>query len=116
MNTRQSSDIPVINCEAHVIKMRAQNWIDQICKDNPNKLLLVSAMADTTKVPPVGEFSHKYNTWIGGKYPNHCIDATQYGQEKVVTNEMATEIKVCLLSLQQATDGVSPFKIISARP
>ena len=29
---------------------------------------------------------------------------------------MATEIKVGLLSLQQATQGVSPFKIISARP
>ena len=29
---------------------------------------------------------------------------------------MATEIKVGLLSLQQAIDGVSPFKIISARP
>ena len=69
MNVRQSSDIPVINCEAHVIKMRAQNWINQIRKDHPNKLLLVSAMADATKVPPVGEFSHKYNTWVGGKYP-----------------------------------------------
>ena len=29
---------------------------------------------------------------------------------------MATEIKVGLLSLQQAIDGVSPFKIISTRP
>ena len=31
MNTKQSSDIPVINCEVHVIKMRAKNWIEQNC-------------------------------------------------------------------------------------
>ena len=92
----------MINCEAHVIKKRAKNWIDQIRKDRPNKLLLVSTMADATKVPTVGEFSHKYNAWVGGKYPNNCIDAKHYDQEKVVTNDMATEIKVGLLSLQQA--------------
>ena len=92
----------MINCEAHVIKKRAKNWIDQIRKDHPNKLLLVSAMTDATKVPTIGEFSHKYNAWVGGKYPNNCIDAKHYDQEKVVTNDMATEIKVGLLSLQQA--------------
>ena len=56
-------------------------------------------MVDATKVPTVGEFSHKYNAWVGGQYPNHCFDAKRYAQEKVVTNEMATEIKVGLLSL-----------------
>ena len=116
-NAKQSSDIPVINCEGHIIKMRAKNWTEQLRKkDHPNKLLLVSAMADATKVPTVGEFCHKYNAWVGGRYPNHCIDTNQYDQEKLVTNEMATEIKVGLLSLQQTIDGVSPFKIISARP
>ena len=71
-------------------------------------------MADATKVPIAGEFSHKYNAWVGGRYPNHCIDASHYDQEKLITNEMDTEIKVGLLSLQEAIDSISTFKIISA--
>ena len=73
-------------------------------------------MADATKVPPVGEFSYRNNSWVDGSYPNHCIDADHYDQEKVVTNEMATEIKVVLVSLQEYTDRICPFKIISACP
>ena len=75
MDVKQSSVIPVINYEAHFIKMRAKNWIEQIRKDHHNKLLLVGAMVDDTKVSTVGEFSHNYNAWVGVRYPNHCIDA-----------------------------------------
>ena len=91
MTAKQSSEVPVVNCEAHIIKMRAKNWIGQICKDHPDKLLLVSAVVQS---------SHKCNaSWVGGRHPNHCIDVNQYGQEKLVTNEMVAEIKVGLLSL-----------------
>ena len=58
--------------------------------DNPKKLLLVSAMADATKVPPVGEFSHKYNTWVDGTIPNHCVNIVNYNQENSITNQLAT--------------------------
>ena len=116
MAVKQASDVPVINCEPDVIKNRAKNWISQIRQDCPAKLLLVSACADATKVPAIGEFSHKYNAWVGGKYPHHCIDANEYDEEKLITNKLATEIKVGLLSLLEVPDGVSPFKIISARP
>ena len=73
-------------------------------------------MADATKVTTVGEFSYKYNLWVGGKFPNHCILASHYDQDKLVTNEMATEIKVGMVSLQEAVDGISPFKILFACP
>ena len=116
MASKCSAEHPVINCEAEVIKKRAKTWIDQIRIDNPKKLLLVSAMADATKVPPIGEFSHKYNAWVGGSFPNHCVNMVNYDQENIITNELATEIKVGMLSLQEGKDGVSPFKIISARP
>jgi len=116
MSSNQSAEVPVVNCEIDVIRMRTKTWINQIRTNDPSKLLLISAMADATKVPPVGEFSYRYNSWVGGSYPNHCIDADHYDQEKMVTNEMATEIKVGLLSLQEYTDGICPFKIISARP
>ena len=35
-------------------------------------------MADATKVPPRGEFSQKYKSWVGGKYPNHLIHEDTY--------------------------------------
>ena len=44
-----------------MIRLRVKNWINHTCKDNPNRIILVSYMADATKVPTVGEFSHKYN-------------------------------------------------------
>ena len=116
MAATQSYNEPVINCGPQMIKLRAKNWIDHIRKDNPNKIILVSAIADATKVPTVGEYSHKYNVWVGGRYPNHCIDETHYDQENLITNEMATEIKVGLLGLQEAVDGFSPFETIAAQP
>ena len=45
-------------------------------------------MTDTTTVPPVGEFSHKYNAWVGGIFLNHCINVTYYDQEKIVMNKL----------------------------
>ena len=47
----------MVNCNDEIIKSRAKNWINQIQADNPNKILLVNAMDDTTKVSPIGEFS-----------------------------------------------------------
>ena len=79
----------MVNCEAYIIKMRAKNCIGQIRKDHPNNLLLVSAIIQS---------SHKCNAWIGGRHPNYCIDANQYGQEELVTNEMVAQIKVGLHS------------------
>ena len=116
MNASQSSDMPIVNCKSQVIKSRAKIWINQIQKEFPNKLILVSAMADTMKVPTVGEFSYKYNMWVSGKYPNHCIKASHYVQEKLMTNEKTTEIKVGIISLQDAVAGISLFKILSNHP
>ena len=73
-------------------------------------------MADATKISPAGEFSHKFGSSVGGRFLNHCINFANYNQEQIVINEMATEIKVGLLSLQEHRDGISPFQIIRARP
>ena len=39
-------------------------------------------MASVTKVPPIGEYFQKYHAWVGGQYPDHCIDNEDYQQEK----------------------------------
>ena len=112
----ESPEVPIIDCSDKMIKERAQNWITKIRGDNDNKLILVSAMADATKVPPTGEFSQRHKVWVGGIYPNHCIKEEDYDQNKFVQSSMASEIKVGMLSVQECTDGISPFKIIAARP
>ena len=41
-------------------------------------------MADATKVPGLGEFSQRYRAWVGGIYPNHCINKNDFNQDDFV--------------------------------
>ena len=59
MAVQQSSEEPGIDCEPQMIKMIAKNWINHLHKDDPNKIILISAMADATKVSTVGGFSQE---------------------------------------------------------
>ena len=51
-------EVPIIDCNETSIKIRAKEWINQLKDKNSDKTILVSAMADATKVPSLGEF-HK---------------------------------------------------------
>ena len=64
----------------------------------------------------MGEFSQQHKVWVGGIFPNHCIKEKDYNQHVFVQTPMASEIKVGMLSAQGCTDGISPFKMIAARP
>ena len=97
-------------------KKRAKDWINQLKGKQPDKTILVSAMVDATKVPGLGEYSQRYHAWVGGTYPNHFITDENFNQDEFVQSELATEIKVGMLTSQEYSDGMSPFKIIAARP
>ena len=73
-------------------------------------------MADATKVPPMGEFSHMYEDWVGGIYPDHCIKENEYDKNKFAQTSMVSEVKVSMRAAQGCMDGISPFKMIAARP
>ena len=66
---------------------------------NHDGILLVSAMADATKVPAMGEFSQRHKVWVGGIFPDHCIKEKDYSQHVFVQTSMASEIKVGMLSV-----------------
>ena len=70
-------------------------------------------MADATKVPALGEFSQRYCAWVGGTYPNHFIKDQDFNQDEFIRSQLATEIKVGMLTMQDYNDGLSPFKIIA---
>ena len=73
-------------------------------------------MVDATKVPTLGEFSQRYHSWVGGMCPNHYINEKDFDQDNFVQSQMATEIKVAMLTTQEYNEGLSPFKIIAAQP
>ena len=52
----ETSDVPIIDCRKKMIKRRSNDWIVKLRQNNENEVILVSAMADATKVPPMGEF------------------------------------------------------------
>ena len=63
MTVNQSSDIPIIDCSSDTIKERAKKWIKRIRNiDESDETTIVSAMVDATKVPPIGEYTHKYTS------------------------------------------------------
>ena len=112
----QSPEEPIIDCSYKMIKKRANDWISKLRISNPDGIILVSAMADATKVPPMGEFCQRHKVWVGGIFPDHCIKERNYNQHVFVQTPMASEIKVGMLSVQNSVDGISPFKMIAARP
>ena len=103
-----------INNRIKMIKRRANDWITKLRMSNQDGIILVSAMADTTKVPPVGEFCQRHKVWVGNIFPDHCIKEKDFSQHVFVQTTMASEIKVGMLSVQNCTDGISPFKMIAA--
>ena len=52
---------------------RANDWIMKLIMSNQDGIILVSAMADATKVLPMGDFPQRHKVWVGGIFPNHCI-------------------------------------------
>ena len=95
------SDVPIIDYREKMIKKRANDWIVKLRQSNENEVILVSAMADATKVPPMEEFSQRHKVWV---------KEMDYNQHVFVQTPMASEIKVGMLSAQGCTDGISPLK------
>ena len=112
----ESADVPIIDCSEKMIKKRANDWIVRLRQNNKDDIILVSVMADATKVPPMGEFCQRHKVWVGGIFPNHCIKEEDYDQHVFVKTPLASEIKVGMLSVQNCIEGISPFKMIAARP
>ena len=109
-----SPKVPIIDCDKSSISNRAKEWINQLKEKNSDKTILVSAMVDATKVPGLGEYSQRYCAWVGGIFPKHFIKDKDFNQDDFVQTTLATEIKVGMLTSQEYSDGMSPFKIIAA--
>ena len=85
--------------------------------------LTISIGFDGTKVPAVLTLSTSTQSIIGGVYPNHMIDITGMTAEEVKAKldptsdiERAKEIKVAVITLQNAGIGQSPYFCLAGQP
>ena len=69
----RASEVPIIDYSPQAIKYRTKAWINQLRTKDTEEIIPASAMADATKVPPLGEFSQHYHVWVVGTFPNHCM-------------------------------------------
>ena len=63
---------------------------------------------------------------VGGAYPNHFISVKDRNEEEIATilkkwcsgvyGEIASEIKVAVISFQNTPPGISPYFILMGRP
>lgn len=88
-----------------------------------NSTLTIAIGFDGTKVPPVLTLSTSSSSIIGGVYPNHMIDVTAMADEEVKAKldptsdiERAKEIKVAVITLQNAGIGHSPYFLLAGQP
>jgi len=85
-----------------------------------------SLAIDATKVAKVCEISSAYQALVGGGYPNHNVNIAGMdsddvksilnGTSKSTKIDLATEVKVAVMSFQSTEKGVAPSIVVAARP
>jgi hypothetical protein len=82
----------------------------------PKKVWILSVSADAKKILDKVEFCEPYGVWVGGIYPDHIVPQTTFDPDLFVSATLAHNIKVGLVTVQDVPNGLSPMKIIAARP
>jgi hypothetical protein len=76
----------------------------------------LSVPADATNIPGKVEFCEPYRVWVGGVYPDHIVPQATFDPDLFVSATLANEIEVGLVTVHDVPNGLSPMKIIAARP
>ena len=95
-----------------------------------DSVLVFSISIDATKVPRSLNINTTRKCIMGGAYPNHIISTQHLGKDcirKILDNkdesdstkdaiELASEIKIAVISFQNIPKHISPMAIVAARP
>ena len=112
----------MFKCEVNDIYNSATKIINEM-KIN-NESIIFSIAIDGTKVPQNLSVSSTHKCMMGGTYPNHMMNTVNLGKEcifKILENkkekiDLAQEVKVATMCMQNQKKGLSPMAIIAARP
>jgi hypothetical protein len=120
--TQSRATSTIFDISKALINHRVSLWIDGLkskellAYTRPKKVWILSLAADATKIPGKVEFCEPYGVWVGGIYPDHIVPQATFDPDLFVSATLAHEIKVGFISLQDVPNGLSPMKIIAARP
>ena len=99
---------------------------DIIARVPKGERAVISLSMDGTKVPKNKAYNHGLRCIIGGAFPQHLVPCPDDNDKlkRILMNESkdpdgvdsADEVKVCVVSLQNAKLGFSPWKILCGRP
>ena len=117
----RDSIVPFINHTPEDIKKALDNFI-KITLKNVKKPVF-SVAIDATKVPELISVSARYKALVGRSAPNHFInirDGTTADElQKLIESnkkDLASEVKVAVVTFQSVPPGTCPFLIIAGRP
>eukprot|EP00918_Siedleckia_nematoides_P101514 GHVU01221756.1.p1 GENE.GHVU01221756.1~~GHVU01221756.1.p1 ORF type:complete len:529 (+),score=56.22 GHVU01221756.1:54-1589(+) len=96
------------------VQERVDLWSQEMAKGSGKKILGSIAL-DGTRVPKSEQTSTAFGVTVGGVYPNHML-SVDMERRPVPEKDLACEVKCFLLSTQHVAAGMSPLKMIAARP
>eukprot|EP00918_Siedleckia_nematoides_P105958 GHVU01231286.1.p1 GENE.GHVU01231286.1~~GHVU01231286.1.p1 ORF type:complete len:750 (-),score=74.81 GHVU01231286.1:231-2339(-) len=77
--------------------------------------ILASLAFDATRVPRRQELSTAYNVTVGGAHPAHLLPVNRHSSP-MNSDQLASEVKCFLLATQNVVSGLSPVRMVAARP
>lgn len=119
LNRRDRSE-NIFKCEVKDVHRNMKQMIDGVsCK---GQTVTFSIAIDGTKAPRSMNINAAHKCIMGRCYPHHIIDTTNLSKEEIneIMNarheDLAAEIKVATICLQNAEKGCTPMSIVAARP
>eukprot|EP00918_Siedleckia_nematoides_P003887 GHVU01008727.1.p1 GENE.GHVU01008727.1~~GHVU01008727.1.p1 ORF type:complete len:875 (+),score=105.20 GHVU01008727.1:109-2625(+) len=93
---------------------RVDSWAEKLYAVKKARIL-VSVSFDATKVPAREEVSAAFKAVVGGMSPSQLMPLSS-DRKPIQQTALATEAKCYLLTTHDIVEGISPMRLIAARP
>ena len=124
LNSKEDRSTPFM-CDINSIVEHMEIEIN--CRLTIEKELVFTLAIDATKVAGCLQINSKHKAICGGASPNHWIPAhhlnvnemkqvLQQEPEAKIKAEIAAEVKMCVLVVQNCPSNVCPFAVVACRP
>ena len=127
MSQRRSEYIFINTTSDQALSMLGKQFEKVRTKSNDSNMRIsFSVGIDATALVKCYQLMSHHEAIVGGAYPNHFISVKDRNEEEIATilkkwcsgvyGEIASEIKVAVISFQNTPPGISPYFIFMGRP
>lgn len=126
LSARYRGDNLILEISREKMTERICPWVKELWKsvqDTENPFVLVSIGVDATRVFKTFAPATSFKKILGKPFPNHIIAyetddemRAMLQSEDNITDNLAPEVKVALVTAQTSRDGISPIRVLGARP